>query len=170
MCACVAIDHCPAAARVERSRTTLFCAHIPPLVPIIPGFRNHLSRTLASCTLGFVLLTPAPEILRHGKHAAGADNHQHASPVQASAPLEPVKATAPVSAADGIANNGHGPEVSRDVKSQTATVEKTTTAQREVKTHDYRQEAEKIVAEEKLQGERMPSYEVGFSCQSVQRP
>lgn len=90
-----------------------------------------------------------PEILRHGKHANAGDNanssrHQAKAavppppPTQHRSAPEPAKAAPPPEQA----------EPSRDTYKQTAGA-----------TKNYREEAERIVAEEKAQGERMPSYD-----------
>lgn len=103
------------------------------------------------------------EILRHGKHANAAStnnasdaqrNHKSsaAPPMQDSVQVIPAASLPP----DAYEPSSKSKRNSQPQQNRQAAESNTSSA----KQKDYRQEAEKIVAEEKANGERMPSYEV----------
>lgn len=100
--------------------------------------------TSTSIPTTFTILTTT-EILRHGKQA-GNDSKKSAPPAE---PAQPAK-----TASKQSSPTKDQKRTSRDGAAQ---------QEKSGKSKNYREEAEKIVAQEKAQGEKMPKFEV--SCE-----
>ena len=106
--------------------------------------------TSTGITTSFTILTTT-EILRHGKQA-GNDSKKSAPPAE---PAQPAK-----SASKQSSPTKNQKRASRDGAAQ---------QDKARKSKNYREEAEKIVAQEKAQGERMPKFEVrGISLDVIE--
>lgn len=100
-----------------------------------------------------------PEILRHGKQAHANDGQRNLK----SAAAPPVEQThQPAAAESSSAQSSSNHQQHQQQQQQTHAPKSNAQAQQTqpAKQKDYRQEAEKIVAEEKAMGDRMPTYEV----------
>jgi hypothetical protein len=103
----------------------------------------------------------AIEILRHGKHANDAQQRNNK---QAPAPVHQDNGTTvKVVPASTLPPDDAEPIQAPSTKVASTKASSTAANSTTAKQKDFRQEAEKIVAEEKAQGHRMPTYEVGGS-------